>query len=84
MQIQQIQADIQKKAAQLQLDREKMQMEDDRKRDELEAELFVKAEEMKAKYGGQLNVEQIRSELAINREVLKAQADVIKEAARED
>jgi hypothetical protein len=44
----------------------------------------VKAEEMKAKYGGQLNVEQIRSELAINREVLKAQADVIKEAARED
>ena len=84
VQIQQIQADIQKKAAQLQLDREKMQMDDDRKRDELEAELFVKAEEMKAKYGGQLNVEQIRSELAINREVLKAQADVIKEAARED
>ncbi len=84
VQIQQIQADIQKKAAQLQLDREKMQMEDDRKRDELEAELFVKAEEMKAKYGGQLNVEQIRSELAINREVLKAQADVIKEAAREE
>ena len=84
VQIQQIQADIQKKAAQLQLDREKMQMDDDRKRDELEAELFVKAEEMKAKYGGQLNVEQIRSELAINREVQNAQADVIKEAARED
>jgi hypothetical protein len=61
-----------------------MQMEDDRKRDELEAELFVKAEEMKAKYGAQLNVEQIRSDLAINREVLKAQADVIKEGARED
>lgn len=84
VQIQQIQADIQKKAAQLQLDREKMQMEDDRKRDELEADLFVKAEEMKAKYGTQLNVEQIRSELAVNREVLKAQADIIKEAARED
>ena len=84
VQIQQIQADIQKKAAQLQLDREKMQMEDDRKRDELEADLFVKAEEMKAKYGTQLNVEQIRSELAVNREVLKAQADIIKEAAREE
>jgi hypothetical protein len=39
---------------------------------------------MKAKYGAQLNVEQIRSDLAINREVLKAQADVIKEGARED
>ena len=37
---------------------------------------------MKAKYGTQLNVEQIRSDLAINREVMKAQADVIKEAAR--
>ena len=84
VQIQQIQADIQKKAAELQMEREKFQLEDDRKRDELEAELFVKAEEMKAKYGTQLNVEKIRSDLAINREVMKAQADVIKEAAREN
>ena len=82
VQIQQIQADIQKKAAELQMKREQFQLEDDRKRDELEADLFVKAEEMKAKYGTQLNVEQIRSDLAINREVMKAQADVIKEAAR--
>ena len=78
VQIQQIQADIQKKAAELQLEREKMIMEDDRKRDELEAELFVKAEEMRAKYGTQLNVEKIRSDLAINREVMRAQSDVIK------
>jgi hypothetical protein len=78
VQIQQIQADIQKKAAELQLEREKMIMEDDRKRDELDAELFVKAEEMQAKYGTQLNVEKIRSDLAINREVMKAQAEVIK------
>jgi len=78
VQIQQIQADIQKKAAELQLEREKMIMEDDRKRDELDAELFVKAEEMRAKYGTQLNVEKIRSDLAINREVMRAQSDVIK------
>jgi len=78
VQIQQIQADIQKKAAELQLEREKMIMEDDRKRDELDAELFVKAEEMQAKYGTQLNVEKIRSDLAINREVMRAQSDVIK------
>ena len=78
VQIQQIQADIQKKAAELQLEREKMIMEDDRKRDELDAELFVKAEEMQAKYGTQLNVEKIRSDLAINREVMRAQAEVIK------
>jgi hypothetical protein len=80
VQIQQIQADIQKKAAELTLEREKMMMEDDRKRDELDAELFVKAEEMKAKYGTQLNVEQIRADLAINREVMKGQADIIKGA----
>ena len=80
VQIQQIQADMQKKAAELSLERDKMIMEDDRKRDELDADLFVKAEEMKAKYGTQLNVEKIRSDLAINREVLKNQAEVIKGA----
>ena len=79
VQIQQIQADIQKKAAELELEREKMIMDDDRKRDELDADLFVKAEEMKAKYGTQLNVEKIRADLAINREVLKGQVDVINE-----
>ena len=84
VQIQQIQADMQKKAAELQLKRENMMMEDDRKRDELEAELFVKAEEMQAKYGTQLNVEKIRSELAINREIMRGQVDVIKEGVREE
>jgi len=84
VQIQQIQADMQKKAAELQLKREEMIMEDDRKRDELEAELFVKAEEMQAKYGTQLNVEKIRSELAINREIMRGQVDVIREGTRED
>ena len=84
VQIQQIQADMQKKAAELQLKREEMMMEDDRKRDELEAELFVKAEEMQAKYGTQLNVEKIRSELAINREIMRGQVDVIKEGVREE
>ena len=80
VQIQQIQADIQKKAAELTLEREKMMMEDDRKRDELDAELFVKAEELQAKYGTQLNVEDVRAQLAMNREMLKAQTEVIKGA----
>lgn len=84
VQIQQIQADMQKKAAELELEREKMMMDDDRKRDELEADLYVKAEEMKAKYGTQLNVAQIKSDMTINREVMKAQADVIKDAVNED
>ncbi len=84
VQIQSIRADMEKKAAELALDREKMIMDDDRKRDELDADLFVKAEEMKAKYGTQLNVANIRAEMETNRTVLKAQADIITEAARED
>ena len=78
VQIQQIEADIQKKAAELELERQKMVMNDDRQRDELDAELYVKAQELQAKYGTQLNVEKIRSELAINREVMKAQSEIIK------
>jgi len=78
VQIQQIQADIQKKAAELELERQKMVMNDDRQRDELDANLYVKAQELQAKYGTQLNVEKIRSELAINREVMKAQSEIIK------
>ena len=81
VQIQSIQADMQKKAAELEMQRQKMVMEDDRKRDELEADLYVKAEEMKAKYGTQLNVAQIRADMAINREVMKAQAEIITEAS---
>tara|TARA_R110000744_G_C19332472_1_gene558721 strand:- start:855 stop:1886 length:1032 start_codon:yes stop_codon:yes gene_type:complete len=80
VQIKDIEADIQKKMAQLELDREKMVMEDDRKRDELEADILMKTEELKAKYGTQINVEKIKGDLAIDREVLKSQAEVIKGA----
>ena len=78
VQIQEIQANMQKKAAELQIEQERIRMEDDRKRDELDAELFMKAAEMQAKYGTQVDAAQIRSEMEINREVLKAQNDVIK------
>ena len=82
VQIQQIQADIQKKAAELNLEREKMMMEDDRKRDEAEMDLYVKAAEFKAKYGTQLQVEEIKKSTAIARETMKAQAEMVKEAVR--
>lgn len=84
VQIQQIQADIQKKAAELNLEREKMMMEDDRKRDEAEMDLYVKAAEFKAKYGTQLQVEEIKKSTAIARETMKAQAEMVKEAVRDN
>ncbi len=84
VQIQQIQADMQKATAELALDREKMQMEDDRKRDEMEQELYIAAAELEAKYGTQLSVEEIKRKAAIDRETLKAQADIIKEGVKGD
>jgi hypothetical protein len=82
VQIQQIQADIQKKSAELELERQKMQLEDDFKRDKLEADILIAAEEMKAKYGAMMNVEKLKSDMASQRDVFKAQADVIKEGVR--
>jgi len=84
VQIQQIQADMQKKAAELALKREEMTMEDDRKRDEMEMDLYVKAEELKARYGSQIKAEEIKRSTAIDRETLKAQNDLIREAVRDE
>lgn len=84
VQIQQIEADIQKKAAELALKREQMQMEDDLKRDQMEMDLYVTAEELRAKYGTQLQVEDIKKSTAISRESMKAQSELIKEAVRDE
>lgn len=80
VQIQEIQANIQKKAAELQVEEKRIALEDDRKRDELDADLFMKAAELQAKYGAQMDLERIKGDMAINREVMKAQAEVIKGA----
>lgn len=82
VQIQQIQADMQKKAAELQLEREDMLMKDDRERDKMEMDLYMAAAELQAKYGTQINVEQIKKSTAISREAMKAQAEMVKEAVR--
>jgi len=83
VQIQQIQADMQKKAAELDLQREKMAMEDNLARDKMELDLYVTAEEMKAKYGTQLEVERIKRETSIDRDAFKAEAQMIRDAVSE-
>jgi hypothetical protein len=82
VQIQQIQADMQKKAAELQLEREDMLMKDDRERDKMEMDLYMAAAELQAKYGTQISVEEIKKSTAISREAMKAQAEMVKEAVR--
>ena len=71
VQMQAIQADIQKKAAELELEREKMQREDDRRRDKDEADIALKAAEINARYGAQVNTAEIKANAERDRELVK-------------
>lgn len=66
-----IQADIQKKAAELELRREEMVRKDDLQRDQMEADLMVKIAEMRAKYGAQVDVAAIRADMERDREMMR-------------
>lgn len=68
------QAEIEKTRADNQLAREKMFMEDDRKRDELEAETMLKIAELQARYGAQINVAEIKSILERDKEAIRQAA----------
>lgn len=57
------QAETQAKLVGLQLEREKMFMEDERKRDELDAKISMDALELQAKYGTQIDVAQLKAEV---------------------
>ena len=64
-----IQQQIDESTQRLMLDREKMYLEDDRKRDELDAKLSMDAIEMQAKYGTQIDVAELKA--AVEREKLQ-------------
>ena len=66
-----INANIEKKKAELELEREKMIREDDRRRDESEANLVLKAAEMNARYGAQVDVAGIRANADRDRELVR-------------
>jgi uncharacterized small protein (DUF1192 family) len=57
------QAETQARIAGMQLEREKMFMEDERKRDELDAKISMDALELQAKYGTQIDIAQLRAEV---------------------
>lgn len=75
VQAQSIQADIQKKAAELQLRREEMLLSDDRERDKLDADTMLRAAEIEAKYGTQVNTAQIEALIQRDREAMRQQAE---------
>lgn len=82
VQMEAIRADIQKKAAELELQREEMLRKDDRERDKLDADLMIKAAELEAKYGAQVNVANIEALMQRDRELLKQQGEMERAAVQ--
>jgi len=83
VQAQSIQADIQKKAAELQLDREKMLRADDRERDRIESDAMLRAAEIEAKYGTQVNIAHIHEMMEKDREAIRQQAAIAQTAMQQ-
>jgi len=77
VQIQEIQADMAKSAARLELDTEKMKRSDDLDRDKLDSEILLKAAEIEAKYGSKVETEVIRALVERDREQMKQQQNLV-------
>jgi hypothetical protein len=82
VQAQSIQADIQKKAAELELQREKMIRDDDYRRDQLAQDLMLKKYELELKYGTQISTAEIMAMQNLDREAMKQQAAIVQQAVQ--
>lgn len=69
VQVQSIQADIQKKAAELELERDKMIRADDRERDRIEQDGILRRYDMELKYNTQIQTAEINATLNKDREI---------------
>jgi hypothetical protein len=77
VQAQSIQADIQKKAAELELKRQEMVMADDLARDRMNQEMYLKKYELELKYGAQLSTAEIMAAQNVDREAMKQQSAIM-------
>ena len=82
VQAQSIQADIQKKAAELELKREQMIRDDDYRRDQLAQDLMLKKYELELKYGTQISTAEIAAMQNLDREAMKQQAAIVNQAVQ--
>ena len=71
VQMAEIQANIQKKSAELALERESMMREDDRLRDKNEADIILKSAEIAARWGAQVDLAEIKANSERDREMVK-------------
>jgi len=74
VQAESIKADIQKKAADLELQRQQMIMDDDLKRDQMAQDLYLKKYEIELKYNSQISTAEIDAVQNIDREAIRQQA----------
>lgn len=83
VQAESIQADIQKKAAELELKRQQMVMDDDFRRDQMNQDRLLKQYELELKYNTQISTAQIVAEQNVNREIVKEQSAIVQQAAQQ-
>lgn len=82
VQAESIQADIQKKAAELELRREQMIRDDDYRRDQLAQDLMLKKYELELKYGTQISTAEIDARQAMDREAMQQQTALVQSAVQ--
>jgi hypothetical protein len=75
-----IQADIQKKAAELELKRQQMMRDDDYRRDQMAQEFLLKKYELELKYGTQISNAELMAAQNLDREAMRAQTAVVQSA----
>ncbi len=77
VQAESIQADIQKKAAELELKREQMIRDDDYRRDQLAQDFLLKKYEMELKYGTQISNAELAAAQNLDREAMRQQTSLV-------
>jgi hypothetical protein len=76
-------ADIEKKAAELELDRERMIRTDDRERDRIELDGILRRYDMELKYNTQIQSAEINAALNKDREVIRQEGALIQAVANQ-
>ena len=82
VQAQSIQADIQKKAAELELKREQMIRDDDYRRDQMAQDLMLKKYELELKYQTQISTAEIQAQQSMDREAMAQESAIIQQAVQ--
>jgi hypothetical protein len=83
VQAQSIQADIQKKAAELELKRQQMMMDDDFRRDQLTQDRLLKQYELELKYNTQISTAQIVAEQNVSSEAVRQQGAIAQQVVQQ-